>query len=447
MLDKFLRLEQRDITKPRGWFAAMHRLAEAALMMLCLLAAAHGSQAAGFGKDHAIVVGIDDYDGKWPGLRYAVADARRVAGFLERQGYDVALLVDAGATRESILGAFRQAALTLGENDRLLFYFGGHGHTDRLGNAEQGYLVPYGSSGVGGMVGMEEVRSMSGLMNVRHQLFVLNSCYGGTIGTLRGAISLVARDRPDYLDQITQRQARQFLAAGGPDQQVLDGGPGGLSWFTHYFLEAVEGGGADLDGDRIVTFPEMQAYLLPRASNSTQTPTSGALPGHAFGEYIFDMSDNALAQSGQEFEIAAANPPQALMTAPTTQLRDIAMDFDAMQRPIHGLYTAWEALDIDAYAAQWSPSAVQRIGSKKRGFADIIARRAKLFPKLAAVEVERYQVWYRSFENGVASFDASYDMAFHFKNGRVVRESERETYSTRKIEGRWLIVENRDYLR
>jgi hypothetical protein len=135
------------------------------------------------------------------------------------------------------------------------------------------------------------------------------------------------------------------------------------------------------------------------------------------------------------------------MTAPTTQLRDIAMDFDAMQRPIHGLYTAWEALDIDAYAAQWSPSAVQRIGSKKRGFADIIARRAKLFPKLAAVEVERYQVWYRSFENGVASFDASYDMAFHFKNGRVVRESERETYSTRKIEGRWLIVENRDYLR
>jgi hypothetical protein len=273
---------------------------------------------------------------------------------------------------------------------------------------------------------------MSGLMNVRHQLFVLNSCYGGTIGTLRGAISLVARDRPDYLDQITQRQARQFLAAGGPDQQVLDGGPGGLSWFTHYFLEAVEGGGADLDGDRIVTFPEMQAYLLPRASNSTQTPTSGALPGHAFGEYIFDMSDNALAQSDQEFEIAAANPPQALMMAPTTQLRDIAMDFDAMQRPIHGLYTAWEALDIDAYAAQWSPSAVQRIGSKKRGFADIIARRAKLFPKLAAVEVERYQVWYRSFENGVASFDASYDMAFHFKNGRVVRESERE---------------NRDYIR
>lgn len=426
----------------------MYRLVVAVMFALCLHFAGHEARAVPFGVDHAIVVGIDDYDGQWPALRYAVADARRVTGFLESQGYEVTLLIDAGATREAILDAFRQAALTLGENDRFLFYFGGHGHTDHLGNAEHGYLVPHGASGVGGMVGMEEVRTMSGLMsNVRHQLFVLNSCYGGTIGTLRGATSLVARDRPDYLDQITQRQARQFMAAGGPDQQVLDGGPGGLSWFTHYFLEAVQDGAADLDGDRFVTFPEMQAYLLPRASNATQTPTSGALPGHAFGEYIFDATIGKPAASGQAPGLMTAPQPSPPQAPEVAQLRDIAADFDAMQQPIHRLYAAWEALDIGAYAAQWSPGAVQRVGRKKRGFADILARRAKLFPKLAGVEVERYQVWFRGVEDDTASFDASYDMAFYFKDGRVLRESERETYSTRKIDGRWLIVENRDYLR
>lgn len=425
----------------------MHRFAVAVSMALCLLFTASGARAASFGKNYAVVVGIDDYDGQWQALRYAVADARRVAGFLEAQGYSVTLLLDGEASRESILGAFRQAAETLGESDRFLFYFGGHGYTERLGNSEQGYLVPFGSSGIGGMVGMEEVRSMSGLMNnVRHQLFVLNSCYGGTIGTLRGAISMIQRDRSDYLDQITQRQARQFMAAGGPEQQVLDGGPNGLSWFTHYFLEAVEDGAADLDGDRIVTFPEMQAYLLPRASNATQTPTSGALPGHAFGEYVFDAAVEKPQPQESEFGIAGLDPPQASATA-ATQLRDIAMDFEAMQQPIHGLYAAWEALDLDAYAAQWSANAVQHVGGKTRSFADILARRAKLFPRLAGVEVERYQVWYRGFENGVASFDASYDMAFYFKDGKVLRESEREIYSTRKVQGRWLIVENRDYLR
>lgn len=419
------------------------------MLLLCLLPAAAQAQVArfDFGTDHAIVIGIDDYDGKWPALRYAVADARRVAAFLEGQGYGVTLLLDAEATRESILGAFREAALTLGENDRLLFYFGGHGHTDRLGDTEHGYLVPFGSTGVGGMVGMEEVRSMSGLMNnVRHQLFVLNSCYGGTIGTLRGAVSLVERTRPDYLDQITQRQARQFMAAGGPEQQVLDGGPDGLSWFTHYFLEAVEDGAADLDGDGIVTFPEMQAYLLPRASNATQTPTSGALPGHAFGEYVFNTSPAGSAARQPELEVAEAPPPQAT-TVPAALMRDVSVDFEAMQQPIHLLYAAWESLDIDAYAAQWAPDAVQHYGRKKRGFADIMARRAKLFPRLAGVEVERYQVWFRGFEDGAASFDASYDMAFHFKDGRVLHERERETYVTRKVDGRWVIVENRDYLR
>lgn len=421
----------------------MLRLIAILMTALCLVSLTAGARAASFGTNHAVVIGIDEYDGQWPSLQYAVADARRVARFLEAQGYSVTLLLDGEATRESILGAFRQAATTLGQDDRFLFYFGGHGHTDRLVGTEQGYLVPSGASGIGGMIAMEEIRSLSGLMNnVRHQLFLLNSCYGGTIGTLRGAVSLVQKERPDYLEQIAQRPARQFMAAGGPDQQVLDGGPGGLSWFTHYFLEAVEDGGADLDGDGIVTFPEMQAYLLPRASNGTQTPTSGALPGHAFGEYMFDVPVGKPQQPAQEFTVAAAEP-----VAETSQLRDIALDFDAMQQPIHGLYAAWEGLDLDAYAAQWSASAVQHVGGKKRGFADIIARRAKLFPRLASVEVERYQVWYRGFDNGVASFDASYDMAFYFKDGRVLRESERETYSTRKVEGRWLIVENRDYLR
>nr|AGD93239.1 putative xylanase/chitin deacetylase [uncultured bacterium] len=440
-------MEQPEAQKSEGVLAAMYRLVLAVVAALCLHSATRDARAASFGTNYAIVVGIDNYDGQWPALRYAVADARRVTGFLESQGYTVTLLLDGDATRESILDAFRQAALTLGENDRFLFYFGGHGHTDRLGNAEHGYLVPHGASGIGGMVGMEEVRTMSGLMsNVRHQLFVLNSCYGGTIGTLRGATSLVARDRPDYLDQITQRQARQFMAAGGPEQQVLDGGPGGLSWFTHYFLEAVQDGAADLDGDRIVTFPEMQAYLLPRASNATQTPTSGALPGHAFGEYIFDASIKQPAGQALGLMTVPSPPPQP--PAPeVAQLRDIAVDFDAMQQPIHRLYAAWEALDIDAYAAQWSPSAVQLVGAKKRSFADIVQRRARLFPKLAGVEVERYQVWFRGFEDDIASFDASYDMAFYFKDGRVVRESERETYATRKIDGRWLIIENRDYLR
>lgn len=399
-----------------------------------------------FSRHRAIVIGIDDYDsGGWSRLGFAVADAKRVAGFLERSGYQVTLLVDDQASRENVLNALHDASRDLGEDDRLLFYFGGHGHTDKIGDDEHGYLVPHGAKSVGGMIAMDEIRELSSRMRaVRHQLFVLNSCYGGTIGVLRGVRGLNA-DRPQYLTEITRRQARQFVAAGGPDQQVLDGGPDGLSWFTHFLLEAVEKGEGDLDGDGYVTFPELNAYLIPRASNQLQTPTYGALPGHALGEYIFAIPRPGSSGAG-EVEVAVVEPPK-ITTTETRSLTAVAQDFEVMQEPIHRLYEAWESLDLNEYGAQWAENAVQYVGRKKRSKRQIMTRRAKLFPRLASVDVERYQVWFRGYENGVASFDASYTMSFYFRDGRVLRESERETYRTRHNGERWVIVENRDYLR
>ena len=82
-----------------------------------------------------------------------------------------------------------------------------------------------------------------------------------------------------------------------------------------------------------------------------------------------------------------------------------------------------------------------------RRFREIEAARRKLFKRLDAVEVVRYQLWFRGYEDGVASFDASYSMKFHFRDGRVLAEQERETYRVAREDGRWVIVENRDYLR
>lgn len=421
----------------------------AAMGIVWLLGACTGSAMANdFEKNRAIVVGIDKYGaGDFPDLAFAVADARRVGAFLQGQGYDVRLLLDEEATRERILGELFAAARELTDKDRLVFFFGGHGSTEKIGDQELGYLVPSGASGVGGMIGMEELRSASQTMaGVRHQLFILNACYGGSIGMLR-SMRAFDKSRPDYLKQIVARQARQFITAGGPDQQVLDGGPNGLSWFTHFFLEATEGTAADLDGDQTITFPELSAYLLPRASNNVQTPSFGVLPGHALGEYIFSASGStapaAAPAQAEEQQMASA----AHVTTRAAALPEVARDFAPMQEPIHDLYSAWANLDIDAYLDQWSKKAKQFVGKKQRSFAEIESSRRKLFKRLDAVDVSRYQLWFRGFEDGIASFDASYTMKFHFADGRVLTERERETYKVRQERGRWVIVENRDYVR
>ena len=148
-------------------------------------------------------------------------------------------------------------------------------------------IVPYdGGTQSAGYISMDELETLSDYMgNARHQLFIMDSCYGGLLAATRG--SMVSPSVPDYLTNITNRVARQVITAGGKNQEVLDGGPKGHSYFVDYFLEALADGKADMNGDGYITFSELSSYLIPRASNRQQTPAFGYLSGHQAGEYLF----------------------------------------------------------------------------------------------------------------------------------------------------------------
>jgi formylglycine-generating enzyme required for sulfatase activity len=95
------------------------------------------------------------------------------------------------------------------------------------------------------------------------------------------------RTHGDLPDFVTENEARQFVTAGGKDQRVKDGGPKGYSYFTGFLLEGLTEGKADLYPDGYITFAELAAYLIPRATNAYQTPVSGILPQHGQGQFVF----------------------------------------------------------------------------------------------------------------------------------------------------------------
>ncbi len=244
-----------------------------------------------FANSYALVIGVNSYaHSKWPTLTYAVKDAEGFSQFLRSQGFTVIELFEKKATKAAIASAFEDQLIPrLTEKDRVVVFFAGHGDTRSSSNgADRGYLVPAdGTDSYGSLIPVTFLHDMSSAMGVaRHQLFILDSCFGG-LAAMRAGTSTIDPRTPNYVFEVTRRRARQLLTAGGANQRVRDGGPQGHSYFTGQLLQALNEGTADTNGDGYITFSELSGYIQVAASLYNQTPGTDFLEGHAQGDFLF----------------------------------------------------------------------------------------------------------------------------------------------------------------
>ena len=238
-------------------------------------------------KSIAVVIGINSYE-TWPALEFAVNDAKAIEEKLMETGFhEITTIFDREATQRRILTElFHELPRHVGREDRVLFYFAGHGQTEDLpSGGKKGYIIPvdadpsnYSSTAIS----MEQIRSLSSRIPAKHILYVMDSCYSG-LGLSRsyGASPKMS----GYLRKVASMRVVQIVTAGGKGEQVQERGGHGL--FTTYFLRAIDGE-ADINKDGVVTGTELGAYLRPRvsdASQQAQTPLYGRLEGE--GEFLF----------------------------------------------------------------------------------------------------------------------------------------------------------------
>jgi formylglycine-generating enzyme required for sulfatase activity len=292
-----------------------------------------------YDKSYALVIGINKYrSSKWERLKYAVKDAESFAQFLRSQGFDeVITLYNEEATRSTIIRKMQSyLARKVRKNDRVVIFFAGHGYTETVGGQDFGYIVPHDGTDSSDYISMDVLRIQSRkLGNAKHQLWIMDSCFSGSLGLRTGAVD---ENIPNYIYEITRRPAREALMAGGKNQQVLDTGPGGHSYFTWYLLRALKQGYADTNGDSYITFPELYSYIISAASNEYQTPSAAQLPGHEMGEFVFRSPVKATQPPGQR----ADTSPEKEMRGDTEERPVIQDDEDKVstktwQDPITGM--------------------------------------------------------------------------------------------------------------
>jgi len=219
-----------------------------------------------FNKSYAVVIGIGDYNSDWLDLSASPVDVQRVSDYLINEaGFDyVAKLVDKNATKQQIEKLMiEDFPDKVGEKDRFLFYFSGHGTQRKIGHSSpQGYLVLQSSKATAyaDMISMKDIKSWDSLLVSKQTLFILDACFSGAAGT---QIKSPLIDKK--LDRLSQDGHHLITAGTANEESIASIEKWNGSLFTYAFLRGVRGNAdsttIDHPADGIISLKELMKYI------------------------------------------------------------------------------------------------------------------------------------------------------------------------------------------
>jgi len=281
------------------------------IVLLCMILKTGYADEAYYTNSYALVVGISKYASiRWKNLQYARSDAENVAVVLEKKGFEVLTLFDRDATRHAILARLeKNIAPRLQPNDRVLFYFSGHGYSKENGEILENYLIPYDKENIEVnasriYISMSDLERQSKLMSIaKHQLFLIDAPIKAIDHSKESGIMLTD---PDYLTMVTQKKARQLLAAGKNKIVPVESKELVHNVLTQLFVKGIDECNADINRDGFITCLELSSYISPRGTNRGQKIDYATLPGHDMGEFVFISPESLrkkIADESKELEV------------------------------------------------------------------------------------------------------------------------------------------------
>ncbi|MCV9938257.1 caspase family protein [Boseaceae bacterium BT-24-1] len=280
----------------------------------------------GFDQSWAFLVAIDRYRNSVPELRTPVADATKLAGILQRHhGFKADVVANEEATLDKLRKALTDLCTRVGKDDRVLFYFAGHGIALDSDEGPRGFLLPQDAArdSSARYLPMVELNEALSALPCRHMLIILDCCFAGAFrwsSTRDLALSPENLHRERYAWYV-QDAAWQAIASSAHDQKALDVAVGealgergqtvGHSPFAKALMEGLAGAAdrlrPDGTGDGVITATELFLHLEEElapplgSGRPRQTPILWPLPKHDKGQFVFLVP-------GKELDLPPAPP-------------------------------------------------------------------------------------------------------------------------------------------
>lgn len=270
---------------------------------------------ANFQRNLAVVIGVNDYQNQVPKLKTAKNDAEVLAKLLtDSHQYEVTLITDETECKPTLDRLFnlleKQLPEKINKDDRLLFYFAGHGIAKESDRGPAGFLVPQDADvkNQATLLPMQTLHDRLAALKCRHLLVILDCCFAGALqwSSTRLATVIPRQIHKEHYDRFINSPAWQAITSAAHNQEAYDINPSNRqtvpgtnhSPFAEALFKALQGE-ADImppgqknqpPGDGVITATELSQYLqyqVAEIAGDRQTTQLWPLPKHNRGEYIF----------------------------------------------------------------------------------------------------------------------------------------------------------------
>ncbi len=234
---------------------------------------------------YALVVGIENYGAEIPPAKGAHSDAAKFAQLaiksLGVQPAHVQTLFDEHATKGSIESALEWVQTSTPAGGRIYFYFSGHGAPDPSSGTP--YIVPSDGNPkylkASGLA-LKDALAKLGQSKAREVLAIVDSCFSGRGG--RSVLPPGTRPLIQIKEEAAPIQLALFASAG--HNEISGPGPSGSEGlFTHYFVQGLGTGAADINGDGQVSLAELAEWVNPRVSRDAKKDNRDQNPALVVG--------------------------------------------------------------------------------------------------------------------------------------------------------------------
>lgn len=202
-------------------------------------------------RTFVLVTGVSNYENSTMNLSQTTKDAKEFRKVIETQTKDVTLLTSKYANKAKIIESLQAICNRAGENDRIVFFYSGHGTKGGL------YVFD------GLLLYLDIINTLS-TSDAKEKLVFIDACNAGSVN-----INVEANLRNAELNDDAEGTDITFFVSSRGDELSAESPAIGASYFTQALIKGMRGK-ADDNADKKITVVELFKYIFNDVTKRTK---------------------------------------------------------------------------------------------------------------------------------------------------------------------------------